>query len=254
MVRGMSAALSRRRPPIAPAFSGTAFVAAWAGALAAGLALSAAAVCGPAHVPFAALASLAAAGWAWTRLDRPWRGWVAAAPLAAWTIGAFGWTGATAVAGTLWAALALLPRETRTLSWEGARRPGRSERPGRSFTRDRPGDEPSTDPLESEFAEEDGAIEEDDADEQPDQWFARTESGGVVTVAGELTIACEHGVGSGHVLFWPAFAGPPRVIGHSADGVGRVRAARVLPQGVRFELNRPDGGTGPVRVCYEAIG
>ena len=248
MVRGMSAALSRRRPPIAPAFSGTAFVAGWAGALAAGLALSAAAVCGPAHLPFAALASLGAAGWAWTQLPAPWRGWVAAVPLAAWTIGAFGWAGATAVGCALWAALAWLPREARTLSWEGA------QRPGRSLTRDRPGDECPTDPLESDFAEDDGAVEEDESEEQPDQWFARTEAGGVVTVAGELTIACEHGVGSGHVLFWPAFDGPPRATCRPADGVGRVRVARALPQGVRFELNRPDGESGPIRVCYEAVG
>ncbi|MEM9702702.1 MAG: hypothetical protein AAF907_09705 [Planctomycetota bacterium] len=89
---------------------------------------------------------------------------------------------------------------------------------------------------------------EEEAELQPDQWFRRTDD----AAEGELLVRCEHGVGTAHLLFWPAFSTPPRVECHAADGLGRVRAAHVLPQGVRFEVTRPDGETGLIRIGYEA--
>ena len=87
----------------------------------------------------------------------------------------------------------------------------------------------------------------------PDQYFTRTTTPAADAAGGAILVPCEAGAGGGegHVLFWPPFAGVPTVECYPADGVGRVRAACVLPHGVRFEVVRP-ADAGPARVCFEA--
>ncbi|WP_145361049.1 hypothetical protein [Alienimonas californiensis] len=280
----MFAASPRCRPWIGPALA-----AAWGLAAVVplvGLALGLATGPWPVRATLAAGLAAAAAVWGWRNAPPLWRGWVAAAPLAGWTIGAFGWNGATLMALAAWIALRVSGPGVRP---PGS--PRREPRPGGSAmlhnlgvrlglpglgaagtqasTRDvasRADEAPPElllrahddlrafapivqhDPeLEEPGFEED--LEEDELEgPEPDQWLSRTAD----VVEGELLVHCEGGVGSAHVLFWPALPGVPRVRCHPADGLGRVRASRVLPQGVRFEVVRPDGECGPVRVCYEA--
>ena len=197
-------------------------VAAW-GVGAAGLAgLTLAAAPFPLRAGLAGLCAAAAAAWAWWGCPRPaLRLWAAALPVAAWTVGVAGWPGAAAVAGAgliglVWTAPRVPPRRDR---------PGPSEGPGRSRR---------TPPVPD-----------------PDQSFTRTTTPARDAAAGALRVPCAGGGGEGHVLFWPPFAGVPRVACFPEDGVGRVRAACVLPHGVRFEVVRP-GDAGDARVCFEA--
>ncbi|MFH5805361.1 hypothetical protein [Alienimonas sp. DA493] len=255
----MFAAPPRCRPWIGPACA-----AAWglsAAVLLTTVCLGLAVGSWPVRATLAAGFALAAAVWGWRNAPRVWRGWIAAAPFAGWAIGAFGWEGATVAAIAAW--LALLT--TGTVRREPRLRPeGPLAKPhdlGREPAAQAPAvalAEVRTAPperalragIEFEDSElDDPEFEEPECDEpEPDQWFSRTAD----AVEGELLVRCEGGVGSGHVLFWPALPGTPRVHCHPADGLGRVRATRALPQGVRFEVVRPDGETGPVRVCYEA--
>ncbi len=201
----------------------------------------------------AATAAVAAAAWGWRNGRGAWRGWIAAAPIAAWTIGTFGWSGAGVVAVTAW--IALLRQSPSHAAQGPALHRGRTGSSRLEENRTSKPDELHEDAL---------AQHEPEPDEpEPDQWFARTadrvegergegERGAGERVEGELIVRCEQGVGSAHVLFWPALAGAPRVTCRPTDGIGRVRATRTLPQGVRFELTRPDAESGPVRVYYEA--
>ena len=205
-------------PPL-PARPRWAFAAVWAAAavVAAGLTLAAAAF--PLRAALAGLCAAAAAGWAWRTLPAgPGRVWAAAVPVGAWVIGAGGWPGAAAVAGAglcglLWA------------------RPGARVRRESPMGRERPPAEP--------------------AEPSADQSFTRTTTPARDAAAGALRVPCVGGGGEGHVLFWPPFAGVPAVACFPEDGVGRVRAACVLPHGVRFEVVRP-AGAGDARVCFEA--
>ena len=202
----------------------------WAAAV--GLAIVAAAI-GP-FVPrsaFAAACCVAASLWAWrvSPAGSP-RLWLASVPIAAWVTGTFGWDGAAAASV---AALVLLLRTDR---------PAGRKRSAPGFAAELPAT-PEPEPLAA-----------DEEEDEPDQWFTRTATGSADVVSGELLIDCDAAGGTGHVLFWPAFAGPPRVSCHPADGLGRVRA--VLRAAARGAIGgRPDANDpGPVRVVYEATG
>ena len=179
---------------------------------------------------FAAACCVAASCWAWRTLPAgSSRLWITSIPIAAWATGTFGWDGG-AVASV--AAYVLLRRTDRPAIRERSRRDILAEPPAL----------PEPEPI---AADEEGT--------EPDQWFTRTATGSADVASGEMLIDCDASGGTGHVLFWPAFAGAPRVACHPADGLGRVRAACVLPHGVRLEVVRR-GEPGPVRVIYEATG
>ncbi|WP_171189401.1 hypothetical protein [Alienimonas chondri] len=225
----------------------------WAALLLALLIAAAAAAPWAVRTVTAAAVATAAAVWGWRSAREPWRCWIAGAPLAAWALGTFGWGGATVVAGAAWIALLGARTKPQPPRW------GRPVAAGHSDQSVQPIEPEANGQLSDgffpetfepdEFESNDLELGEFESDEpEPDQWFSRTAD----AIEGELLVPCENGVGTAHVLFWPAFAAPPRVQCHPADGVGRVRPARALPQGVRFEVTRPDGETGPVRVCYEA--
>lgn len=197
-------------------------VAAWALGAATLAVLTFVAAAFPLRAGLAGLCAAAAAAWAWRSCPRrTLRLWAAAVPVAAWVIGVGGWAGAAAVAG---AGLA-------GLIWTKPRGPLRRDNPGPS---EGPGRSRRTPPAPD-----------------PDQSFTRTTAPDRDAAAGALRVPCAGGGGEGHVLFWPPFAGVPKVACFPEDGVGRVRAACVLPHGVRFEVVRP-ADAGDVRVCFEA--
>ena len=244
MVGGMSAALARCRSLPAPALG-----AAWGGVLLVLIGLGVAAAPWALRAAFAAVAVGAATAWAWRHAPEAGRTWIAAAPVAAWLVGTFGWGGATVAAFAGWIALLRTGDAIPPLHWRLS--PSPISDPPISASGWEEGDRGALgeEPLEPHFLDAEAFEPDTEEDEpEPDQWFTRTAD----AVEGELTVCCENGVGAAHVLFWPAFASPPRMRCEPADGVGRVRAAQTLPQGVRFEVRRPDGESGPVRICYEA--
>ena len=191
----------------------------WAGwaAAAAGLtAATAASAAFPVRAGLAAACAVGAAAWAWRRCPSgPRRAWAAAVPAAAWVAGTAGGSGLAAVVGAAaCGAVWTLHRSAR---------PAEPEDEG--FGADPAGD--------------------------PDQSFTRTTTAGADAACGSLRVPCAGGGGEGHVLFWPPFAGVPAVECFPEDGVGRVKAACVLPHGVRFEIVRPVDA-GDARVCFEA--
>ena len=243
----------------------------WAAAV--GLAVVAAVI-----APFVSRAAVSAACcaaaslWAWRGLPAgSSRLWITSIPIAAWAMGTFGWDGAAVVSVAGYVLLLRTDRPARP-DQHGARgsvaaavSPTRKRGWGIPDPRLRVG---LTEPLRPSgtrsrsapgcFAEppvlsEPEPVTADEEEDEPDQWFTRTATGSADVVSGELLIDCDAAGGTGHVLFWPAFAGAPRVACHPADGLGRVRAACVLPHGVRLEVVRR-GEPGPVRVVYEATG
>ena len=216
------AAPARSLPRVVPA-------AIWSAGAITTAVLTLAAAAFPLRAGLAGLCAAAAAAWAWRNGPRSGlRLWAAAVPVAAWVVGVGGWAGAAAVAGAGLLGLVRTKRVGPALPAVSRRRAGTNRR-------------------ESHPAGTAGASRSD-----PDQSFTRITTAARDAAAGALRVACAGGGGEGHVLFWPPFAGVPAVTCFPEDGVGRVKAACVLPHGVRFEVVRPPDA-GDAKVCFEAV-